>query len=109
MYVLESKKTGIHCGWSEVLWKTGGFELIDDGSGAPTPPKVVARIEAATGLNVMSGGVTPASAPVAASSHIAPVEPPAAPETTVTDAADPANVDAALFVGDDGDDAEDDS
>lgn len=108
MYVLRSKKTGIDCGWSDILWKTGGFELVDDESGADTPPKVKAAILEATGLEVGQGAVVPAA--TATPGVLTAVDPePNPPETTVTDVADPANVPSSMFAADDGDDAEDNS
>lgn len=112
MYVLRSKKTGIYCGWSAVLWGTGGFEIVDDESGSPTPPKVLGAIHSVTGLNLTSSGPTEAAASSAPSSPTAvlqPDEPPKAPQTFVTDPADPANVPQGLFAGDDDGGAEDDS
>lgn len=114
MYQLRSKKTGIFCGWSLALWNTGGFELADDESGMDTPPKVLASIEEATGLKVGQGVPQPTVQPGSVAEPVGvltPAEPApaAAVETTVTDAADPANVPSSMFAADTSSDAEDNS
>ena len=122
MYILRSKKTGIDCGWSVNLWKTGGFEITDDGSGMDTPMKVIAGIEKETGLNLATSAVTPAPvvdplaqpeppgvlvpAPAAAAEPALDVGEPTPPETFVTDATAPATVPADVFAGAVNNDAE---
>jgi len=111
MHVLRSKKTGIDCGWSNDLWRTGAFELVDDNSGHPTPPKVIAGVEAATGLNLSKGTVAPADGPLDVPEPLGVVS--AAPaeslSTFVTDVDEPAMVAANLFPLESGSDAEDNS
>jgi hypothetical protein len=110
MYILRSKKTGIDCGWSQNLWKTGGFEITDDGSGLPTPMKVIAGIEKVTGLNLATTAPTPAPLPdpldapeptgiLTPAAEAAPLGEPEAPATFVTDALDPATVPTDVFSG----------
>ena len=116
MYVLRSKKTKIDCGWSINLWRTGGFEIVEDGSGIPTQTKVLAGIEQETGLNLMTGAPKPAAEAPGMGQPLgiitpAPVSTPA-PEvlnTSVTDAPVPANVPTSVFAEGVGGDAEDNS
>jgi hypothetical protein len=118
MYVLRSKKTGIDCGWSVPLWNTGAFEIVDDGSGIKTQPKVIAGIMDVTGLNLTTGPVTPVQTELAEPQTAGIIQPapiatptpnavnPAATFVTdateaapqpVTDASSPDTVPASLF------------
>lgn len=95
MYVLRSKKTGIDCGWAIISWKTGAFEIVDDGSGLPTPTKVIAGIEKATGINLTTSAPAPAPVidPLAQPEPVGMLVPAGTPPvTTVTDEPPPATV-----------------
>lgn len=125
MYILKSKKTGVECGWSINLWKTGAFEIVENGDGLPTPAKVYAGIEKATGLNLLTSPPRPAAvvpdplaqpepAGILTPAPVAPVTtvedaPPAAPVSAVTAAPAPDTLPADVFAGAVAVDAEDNS